>query len=153
MSGIHCASLRIVRLLVDAGTDTESAGQARGDVIFDETPLGLASHCLREKEIGPGEIQATRTQLHTAIRRLLLLIDAVHAVSWLWSSDASSTTHPVQADGSSRTTTASTTLTAMLPTVRRRGRRPRVLLASLFRWAQWRGVDPSVMIRSLLCLM
>lgn len=66
------------------------------------------------------------------IWRLLLQVEAVRAVSWLWPSDVPFTVH-VAAEGTSKTTTTSVALIRMLPILRRRSRRPRALLAGLFR--------------------
>ncbi len=132
--GISPPSPRIVRLLVDAGADTRSAVPVTYDedeVAFNETPLATASRMLREKEID-GE-DATEEQLHglEGIRRLLLRVEAVHAVSFLWPFDIPSAL--ATAEGPGRKVAASTPLKMMLPILRRRARRPRVLLAALWR--------------------
>ncbi len=78
-----CPSPRIVRLLVDAGADTKSANPR-----INQTPLATASRMLREKKINGKD--ATEDQLHRleGVRRLLLRVEAVHAVSFLWPVDA-----------------------------------------------------------------
>lgn len=67
-----------------------------------------------------------------AIRRLLLRLDAVHAPSWLWKTGAAPITDAAVHD-TSRRETLSNPVTLMLPILRRRARRPSVLLAALSR--------------------
>ena len=136
---VNCGprSPRIVRLLVDAGADTTSAvqfGSKAGRVVFDDTPLALATFFLRQKKF-PGGIRATEKQLQwlEAIRRLLLRVETVHAVSWLWPNAAPSPA-PAAAEVTGKKGAASTPLTAMLAILRRRARRPGIVLATLFRW-------------------
>lgn len=86
----HCCP-RIARLLVDAGADTMRAikfTRKGGDRVVHETPLEFTTRKLEEKKVA-GEA-ATEEQLRRleAVRRLLLRVEAVHAVSWLWSRDA-----------------------------------------------------------------
>ncbi|CAN0567586.1 unnamed protein product, partial [Ectocarpus sp. 12 AP-2014] len=81
---------RIVRMLVDAGADTTSPVRmttAKGELAFNDTPLGFTALFYREELV---EKPATKEHLHRleAIRRLLLRVKAVHAVSWLWPSEA-----------------------------------------------------------------
>ena len=81
---------------------------------------------------------ATESQLDSleAMRRLLMRVEAVHAVSWLWASDTSSTTHAAAAavKGTGRAAKkASIALVSMLPVLRRRAGRLRVLWAALHR--------------------
>ena len=135
-NGIAGASPRTVRLLVDAGADTTSAVRTTdgGEVVFNGTPLALATRYLREKKVKDGE-DATEDQLHQleAIRRLLLRVKAVHAVSWVWPRGIPS--KPAVALGGARgTTMTSAPVTLMLPVLRKRARRSRVLLAALVRW-------------------
>lgn len=63
---------------------------------------------------------------------MLMRVEAVHAGSWLWVSDVPSVIHGA-AEGASRAEKMSTSLTSTLPILRRRARKPRILLASLFR--------------------
>lgn len=146
-----CCSPRVVRMLVDVGADSSSAVRAlsglAGGAWVDDTPLALAELCLRRKDVDGRE--ATEEQLGRleAIRRLLMRVEAVHAVSWLWSKDAASYSPALQVPGgetkkATRAAAASTTgqqspLTTMLPLLRRRSRRG-VLLAPLFRYARSR---------------
>ena len=136
-NAIGRCSPRIVRLLVDAGADTTSAiritDAPEGNVVSDETPLDLTIRSLHEKRGEGGE--ATEEQLHglEGIRRLLLRVGAVHAVSWLWPNDIPIIDHAPKSSSGGKTT--STSLRMMLPALRRRTRRRHyVLLRALFRW-------------------
>ena len=132
--GHSSPSPRIVRLLVDAGADDISpvpAANTEDDVIFNETPLVFTSRMLREKRIAGEDVMEEPLHRLEGIRRLLLRVEAVHAVSFLW---------PVllpsiigMAEGASRAMVTSIPLRMMLPVLRRRARRPRVLLAALWR--------------------
>lgn len=131
---------RIVRMLIDAGTDTDTDGCFEGEVLFHGTPLGFANKMLREKKVFAEE--ATEAQLHNleATRRLLLRVEAVHAVSWLWPSDARSVNNPA-VEGIAGTKTKSAPLTTMLPILRRRTRRRGVLRGALLsRWVMMTGM-------------
>ncbi len=132
--GVSSPSPRITRLLIDAGADATSAVRVtknNGEVGYHETPLDLATVMLREKGIAGKD--ATEEQLNKleGIRRLLLRVEAVHAVSFLWPVDVPSIVGT--AEGTSSKVAASTPLRMMLPILRRRARRPRVLLGALFR--------------------
>ena len=136
---IEACSPRITRMLVDAGADTMTAvrlttADGSGRVVFNGTPLAFAGWFLSVKRVRRED--ATESQLHSweAIRRLLMRVEAVHAVCWLWTSDAPPVAHAAE-EGSGRAVIAtSTPLVSMLPILRRRAGRPRVLLAALFRW-------------------
>ena len=129
-------SPKVVRVLVDAGADTTSALRVsdpwRWGVTLNETPLETTVRSLRTKKVG-GE-DATEEQLHglEGIRRLLLRVDAVHAVSWLWCDGAWPTTVGGAAEGSGTNKIASTPLRMMLSTLKRRRRG--ALLGNIFRW-------------------
>lgn len=131
-------SPRIMRLLVDAGADTRSKARildAKGKVVFHDTLVALAARNLREKKVGGKG--ATEEQLNRleGVRRLLLRVDAVHALSWLWPSGSRAPMMVHGGEGKGRATAAPTAITGMLPTLRRTARRPGVLVAALFRWA------------------
>ena len=123
-----------MRLLVDGGAHTAAVRLMNSDgvMVFNGTPLDLAICMLREKKIDGND--ATEEQLHRLerIRRLLLQVEAVHAVSLLWPVSTPSMIRT--AEGTSRTVVASTPLKMMLPILRRRARRRRMLLAALLRW-------------------
>ncbi len=132
--GTVSPSPRIVRLLVDAGADTASAGWVPNDrsgADFNDTPLDLATRMLSQKKVDGKH--ATEEQLHKlkGIHRLLSRVGAARAVSFLWLVGIPSGTGAEE--GAVRTVGTSTQLRAMLPILRRRARRPRVLLAALFR--------------------
>ncbi|CAM9291236.1 unnamed protein product [Ectocarpus sp. 8 AP-2014] len=83
---------RIVRLLIDAGADATSPirlTNSKGQLAFMGTPLVFTTSRIRCKVVAFGT-PATEEHLHRleAIRRLLLRVKAVHAVSWLWPTDA-----------------------------------------------------------------
>lgn len=139
----HPRSPRIVQLLVDAGVDTTSAvpiprhllDEVQAGHFVNITPLALTTSCLRERKLQGND--ATKEELHTleAIRRLLLRVEAVLAVSWLWPSLIPAVADPPE--GSTRSKTAPMTsgapLRMVLPIPRKRTERRDVLLAALFR--------------------
>lgn len=88
---------------------------------------------IREKKVIGQDATEEQMNRLEAVRRLLLRVEAVHAVSWLWRSPS-----PTVAGGSVESTrrvdTASTPLRDMLPILRRRAGRRRVLLGALFRY-------------------
>ena len=129
------SSARIVRRLIDAGADTSSTCRVKNydDVIFYNTPLTFTRRLLREKQLIRGKV-FTEGKLRRleAIRRLLLRVEAVHAVSWLWAN--------VAAGDASKTGRATPIpLTSTLPILRRRARRPGIVLSPLFRWVACGG--------------
>lgn len=82
---------RVIRKLVDAGADTAAEAHfhtPQGETLFDGTPLAFTNKMLREKKVLGAT--ATEAQLHNqeATRRLLVRVEAVHAVSWLWQREA-----------------------------------------------------------------
>ncbi|CAN0398891.1 unnamed protein product [Ectocarpus sp. 8 AP-2014] len=95
--------------------------------------MGLTLLLLRDLGTEP----LTEEQLNDleAIRRLLLRVEAVHAVSWLWSSDISNYTYST-AQGTDRTTSKSTAGTPLVLTMRQwaRSREREVPLAAPMRW-------------------
>ena len=131
-------SPRIARLLVDAGADSTSPVPIKtptGSVLFLHTPLAFVVNHLACKQIQGKD--ATEGQLHAleAIRRLLLQVEAVHAVSWLWPNHAAAIAGTT--DGSRRGSTASTVgspLSRVLPTLRLSATGQRVRWAALVRW-------------------
>lgn len=128
---------RVVRLLVNAGADTTSSpvhiiNRSSRDFKANDSPLALANFMF--DNITAEGSAATEQHVNTlkAIRRLLLQVEAVHAVSWLWQSDAPSIPDAA-ADGAKRITAPLTPLTLMMPTLRRRAARRSVLLSALYR--------------------
>ncbi len=132
--GRYSPSPRIVRLLVDAGADT--AVRVRfDDSSVSMSALELTTRMLRCKKGAAHGKDFTEDQLHglEGIRRLLLRVEAVHATSWLWPGDIPSVVHTTAVEGSVGTKKISAPLTRVLPLLRKRARRPRVLLAALCR--------------------
>ncbi len=134
-------SPRVVRLLVEAGADTTSAFGVTNDLQWDfvqsdETPLDFTARILREKKFAGEDVTEEDLYGLEGIRRLLLRVEAVHAVSFLWPVDAPSVIGTTE-EGTSRKVAPSPPLRMMLPILRRRARRPRVLLAALFRSVIW----------------
>lgn len=128
-----CSS-KVLRLLVDAGVDTTSAHQAfamPGVAAPNHTLLAFTNRGLNEKKVF--EADATEEQLNglEGIRRLLLRLEAVHALSWLWDTNRAFATRA--AGGTRKSKTISTPLGTMLPVLRRRAARPRLLLRQAFR--------------------
>ena len=79
----------MVQLLVDAGADTTREGRRKKSVSVSNfgPPLALTNKLLRQVHVA-GE-DSTEEQLNRleAVRRLLMQVEAVHAVSWLWHID------------------------------------------------------------------
>ena len=127
-------SPRIVRLLVDAGADTTSAVRIItewGGLVAFETPLGLASIALRDKEIAGKPVTEETLHKLEAVRRMLSRVEAIHAVSWLWSAGAPQVGYSGTV---ARKAPNGTALRTMLPTMRRRARRRGMVWRTLFRW-------------------
>lgn len=141
IQGSRSWSPRVARMLVDAGADTTSVirlpDTPGGKREYTPMPLTYTKRILLEKTLQGkllGQL-AAEEQLHSleAIRRLLLQVAAVHAVSWLWPSAAPVIGCAAEGTGGDKPTT--TPLRRMLPILRRRTERRGVLLAALFRWA------------------
>lgn len=129
-------SSRIVRLLVDAGADTVSTMRLMGVFgtgEYNSTPLDMIAEAMDERVVKGKD--ATEKQLRTleAVRRLLLQVAAVHAISWLWPKEIHIhvTVHPVEGKGGRKTTS---NLLPLLPILRRRARRCGLVLAALVRY-------------------
>lgn len=130
---------RIARFLVDAGAHTSSALRISGtavfgDLIFDDTPLALTARNLREKKAFRNPAAEGQLCQLEATHRLLLQVEAVHAVSWLWPSYAPFIVREASED-KVKINTTSAPLTAMLPILRRRTARRGMFLAASFRWS------------------
>lgn len=133
--GFGRCSPKVVRLFADHGVDMISIFRVldpiRGVALFDETLLSLATRNLREKKVGGKD--ATEEQLNAleGIRRLLLRVEAVYAVSWLWCTDRVSASSA--ADCARKNKLLSPLVGSTLPVLRRRAARPGVLLRPVFR--------------------
>ncbi|CAM9333593.1 unnamed protein product, partial [Hapterophycus canaliculatus] len=143
LSGISfCRSTRIARMLVDAGADTTSAVRVRngiGVVVLDHTPMAFTVRSLQEKKVAGSRATKEQLQMLEAIRRLLLQVEAVYAVSWSWGrgdvpSPANRAASKRVAERRSDPEEASAQqLAMMIPIMRRRARRRGVLLPALSR--------------------
>lgn len=157
-------SPRIVQLLIEAGANatfvvrlmTEPSnkfipgvpvgGGVLGEYYFKDTPLAFTNCRLRDKKVR-GE-DATKQQLRTleAVRRLLMRVEAVGALSWLWpgsvaAADAAAAKVVVSTRAMRTSTKIAATAAAAAPLrvelpILRRGRTDRrgAMLAALFRW-------------------
>lgn len=128
---VSSCSPRVVRLLIDAGADVRHSVRIKdvmGRVVFNDTPLVFTTRRIHEKKTGLKE--ATLEQVHglEGIRRLLLRVEAVYAVSWLWPSAAAPSIGHI-AEGKSGAKPTGT----VLPVLVQRTRRRSVLLAPLLR--------------------
>lgn len=137
---LQLVSPRVVRLLIDAGASTKSAVRlTRGGRVFCfETPLAFTNEFLLAKKGSGVDLSEEQLLRLDAVRRLLLRVDEVHAVSWLWHTNAP-TTKPVKHGGTHRAKKPSTPplplllwLTAV-PMLRRRARRRGLVMAALIR--------------------
>lgn len=91
-------------------------------------PLACAHFNIHKEKIkAQGATESFSTSLQ-AVRRLLMRVEDVQAVPWLWASDAPSSTN-MAVEGASRVKTTPTPLVSMLAILRRRTGRPRLLLA------------------------
>lgn len=127
---------RIMRMFMDAGVNTSSNALFRNPyaaVLFNGTPLGFTIKMIRGKTVMTKK--ATKAQLRNleATRRVLVQVEAVHALSWLWQSDVPAATDAA-VGGATRTKTTSAPLTGTLSILRRRARRRGVLRGALSRW-------------------
>ncbi|CAN0502790.1 unnamed protein product, partial [Scytosiphon promiscuus] len=80
-------SYRIARWLVDAGADAASPVRIMdqwGRTVFDDTPLAYTNMCLHRKDVKGKPATVKQLVSLEAVRRFLLRVEAVHAVSWLW---------------------------------------------------------------------
>ena len=130
------SSPRLVRILVNAGVDTTSPVRVTdtpGGGVIVSSPVDYVVHLVRNKKIDGRDATEEQLDRLEAVRRLLLRVDAVHAVSWLWPGNVSPAGLAVE-DSSTAKTSSKTQPTPMLPIMRRRARRRGVVLPTLFRW-------------------
>lgn len=88
------ASPKIVRWLLDAGADERAACRNTNVPKFKGlrvTPLGFAVDCIRQMSYRGRFATEEQMERMQAVRRLLVRVDAVRAVSWLWCSGVTST--------------------------------------------------------------
>ncbi|CAM9660020.1 unnamed protein product [Hapterophycus canaliculatus] len=121
-SSLGLSSARILRMLFDSGLDTE---QADKEALF-------ANNLIRNMEEAADYNPMDQKVLGLrGIHRLLLQKDAVHAASWRWISHEVGSDRSTASDATA--TAASAPLRRMLPILRRRAGRPRILLTALSR--------------------
>ena len=133
-------SPRVVRLLLDAGADTSTSvhvtDTSGGAVLFSGTSLAFTTGCLLREKKRRCKKKATKRHVYRleAARCLLLRVEAVRAVSWLWVKKpllVSCVTGGASGTAGNTTSKAPQQLTKMLRVLKRRGRG--ALLVSLFR--------------------
>lgn len=132
------SSPRVVRMLLDAGADTVSKVQLSmpdGVPFFHGNPLDFVKVYVGQKK--EGDASGETLKMLEAIRRMLLRVEAIHAVSWLWHSSDNPTISDGADGGKTGTKTASAAaasqLARMLPLLRRRANRHGFALTPLFR--------------------
>lgn len=137
-------SPRVARMLVDAGADTTSVVRLPdapgGKPQYTPTPMcsinrNVVQNAL-QKLVANGK-PATEEQVHSleGVRRLLLRVEAVHAVSWLWPSVTTPVIGCLGEVTSGGGMTTSTPLRMMLPLLKRRTEVRGLLSAAMSRWA------------------
>lgn len=133
----RCSSM-IARLLVNAGIDTAApirVALTPGGTVYEDTLLlDHANRRLREKKTGGKD--ATQEQLNglEGVRRLLMQVEAVHAVSRLWSAEIPFSGRGAAAHVARKSKPLlSPSVINTLPTLRRRTARHGVLLGPVFR--------------------
>ncbi|CAM9159596.1 unnamed protein product, partial [Sphacelaria rigidula] len=113
-------SPRITRLLLDAGADVASHVRyegIEGDCVMHDTPLAIAESILPLWQTEWDASEDVEFGL-TGVIRLLKQVDAVHAISCCWPNALEK----------------STPIVRMLPGLKRRATKPRVVLAALSRY-------------------
>ncbi|CAM9477299.1 unnamed protein product, partial [Laminaria digitata] len=122
---------RFARLLLEAGADATSgvrfpcdSDEGEEDEGFIGTPLDLATSYFRR--FSPMRVHREMVRGLKGVIRLLLQEEAVHLVSWTWPIDTGRSV-----ERAPRKKSAS--IARMLPLLRRRATKPRVLLAAMSR--------------------
>jgi ankyrin repeat protein len=127
-SSLGLSSARILRMLFDSGLDNDQA----------ETEALSANNLIRNMEEAADYNPMDQKVLGLrGIHRLLLQSDAVHAASWRWIS------HEVGTSDATATA-ASAPLRRMLPILRRRAVRPRILLTAFSRFVVYLPIQLEV---------
>ena len=129
------AAPRVARLLIEAGADATSDVCTRTDGDDRSTLLDFVNHCLLREEAVCGSPASEETLRGLeAVRRLLLRMEAVHAVSFAWpTDDEPGVGRATICTGKTRGPRPCRPLSWMVPAVRRRAAARRVVLANLFR--------------------
>eukprot|EP00752_Nemacystus_decipiens_P011398 g10124.t1 len=141
---IRGCSPKVVRLLIDAGADTTSSLQMPGldlrgwEEVIRSTPLDFAEQYISEKAANDKQLTEEELRGLEAVRRVLMQVDAIHAVSWLWHAPPSVLGRGTESLGRSKTTppVAGTPIVVMLPLMRRRAARRGMALQALFRFSK-----------------
>eukprot|EP00903_Cladosiphon_okamuranus_P015521 g14330.t1 len=119
-----CGSEEMVNFLLQRQQQRRQQG---GKSFSDKVLPNLSS---RSKAAG-GDVALEKIKTLEAIRRLLLRVDAVNAVSWLRPNGAPPAPHPPSEEA--RNTMPSIPLTLMMPILRRGAARRKVFLTALYR--------------------
>ncbi|CAN0388182.1 unnamed protein product, partial [Pylaiella littoralis] len=132
VSTFHLGSFhapRFARLLLEARADATSgirfpcdSDEGEEDEGFIGTPLDLATSYFRR--FSPMRVHREMVRGLKVVIRLLQQEEAVHAVSWLWPIDTGRSAERVSRK-------KSTSIARMLPLLKRRAAKPRVLLAAM----------------------
>ncbi|CAB1115518.1 unnamed protein product [Ectocarpus sp. CCAP 1310/34] len=138
---LRSGSPRVLRLFLDAGADTASTVRItnkEGVQLFRGTPLAYTTWLLRDQQArGIDSTKGEPCSLE-AVRRMLLQLEAIRAVSWCWQSDALSSIERAVQDGRPRAKsrlTVDTPLGLTLPR-RRKARARRVLVMAMSRYSR-----------------
>lgn len=129
---VWSATPRITRMLLDAGADETSLCRdfSRSGEHF-ATPLALTTRYLEMKTHRGLPATEERLDRLGAIRRLLMRVEAVRAMSWLWISNISCASPASKEAGGGHTAVASTALS--VPVVWRRRRVRHVIVPAVVR--------------------
>lgn len=134
---VGVASPRIARMLLDAGADERLVSRVAcvcvSGEVRDETPMMLTNRYLAGKILKEQPAGAEAMLRLEAVRRLLLRVDAIRAVSWLWPSDFPRIDRAAAKQSSDGTTRSKSTARKPVHIVRHRERVRRGILATLFR--------------------
>ncbi|CAM9523436.1 unnamed protein product [Scytosiphon promiscuus] len=131
------SSPRILRWLIDAGADTTSAlppPNMEGEVENFCTPLTFVTRSLREKKVLGEAASKEHPYALEAMRRMLLQVEAVHAVSWLWNGGASFTSRVAEDCRSTKTSSITGKPLKSMSTTWKSCRARNVLFAAAFRY-------------------
>ncbi|CAN0178531.1 unnamed protein product [Scytosiphon promiscuus] len=131
LAAIGSESPRIARMLLDAGARPDSPGTKAFNYA---TPLTLT---LTKLGFSTAEDHATKDKRYRleGIRRLLLRVDAIHAVSWLWPSGACSITGAIEAGIVAQSRSQTLTLPSPRRAMESVSAPGRMVAAKLLRWA------------------
>ncbi|CAM9294074.1 unnamed protein product [Ectocarpus sp. 8 AP-2014] len=139
---VSAAAPRIVRLLLDAGANeklTRPVSYSFHGKMENETLLELADNNLRY-EVHDGRRATTEeTSRLEEARRLLMRVEAVRAVSWLWGTTSPAYAIPLGTDGNKDARGGASRLGVRIARRETRAHSSGALLATLFRYAYTRS--------------